>query len=45
MLLAGVCRLFEARLKEMKPNMRQIAYDISDLFQFIDSLPDLAAMV
>ena len=41
----GVCAMFEKRLKSLNPSMRQITYDINDLFTFIDSLPDLSALV
>ena len=41
----GVCGMFEKRLKALNPSMRQITYDINDLFTFIDSLPDLSALV
>ena len=41
----GVCALFEKRLKELNPQMRQITYDINDLYKFIDLVPDLSALV
>jgi hypothetical protein len=41
----GVCAMFEARLKQMNPSMRQITYDVNDLYAYIDSLPDLSALV
>lgn len=37
--------MFEKRLKQLNPNMRQITYDINDLYTYIDSLPDLSALV
>ena len=42
---AGVVKLYEAKLKQLNPQVRQITYDISDLFSYIDSLGDLSALV
>ena len=41
----GVVKVFEHRLKELKPNSPQITYDISDLYNYLDELPDLCALV
>mmetsp|Transcript_16 Transcript_16/g.26 ORF Transcript_16/g.26 Transcript_16/m.26 type:complete len:108 (+) Transcript_16:166-489(+) len=41
----GVCRLFEQKLKRTNPEARNIQYDISDLYKYIDELPDLSALV
>lgn len=41
----GICQMYEHRLKQLNPNRRKITYDISDLFTFIDNLPDLSALV
>jgi hypothetical protein len=41
----GVCAMFEKRLKELNPQMRSITYDINDLYHYVDSLPDLSALV
>jgi Enhancer of rudimentary len=43
--LEGVCQLFEERLKILHPTQSEITYDIKDLFQFIDDLPDLSCLV
>jgi len=43
--LDGVLALFEKRLKELNPQMRQITYDINDLYRYIDTLQDLSALV
>jgi hypothetical protein len=32
---------YEHRLKQLHPSRAKITYDISDLFTFIDTLPDL----
>lgn len=42
---AGVCQMFEKRLKEIYPNLKDITYDISDLYNYIDALADLSALV
>jgi hypothetical protein len=43
--LSGVCQLFEQRLKNLHPNRQKITYDISDLFEFLESLKDLCCLV
>jgi|Transcript_16532 hypothetical protein len=40
-----LCSTFEKRLKELNPSVKQIKYDISDLYTWVDSMPDLGAMV
>lgn len=42
--LAGVCAMYEQKLKAQNPSHRNITYDISDLFFFIDSLGDLSCL-
>ena len=32
-------------LKRLNPNLRNITYDISDLYRYIDNLADLSALV
>lgn len=41
----GVCQMFERRLKELNPGLRNITYDITDLYNFIDQLADMSALV
>ncbi|XP_071695703.1 enhancer of rudimentary homolog [Rutidosis leptorrhynchoides] len=41
----GICALYERKLKELNPTMRNITYDIQDLYNFIDGLADLSALV
>ncbi|XP_024385006.1 enhancer of rudimentary homolog [Physcomitrium patens] len=41
----GICGLFEKRLKDANPNLRNITYDISDLYKYIDALTDMSALV
>jgi hypothetical protein len=41
----GICKLFEQKLKHENPTARNITYDISDLYGYIDNLNDLGALV
>jgi len=41
----GVCGMFERKLKQLNPNMRDITYDVTDLYNYIDMLVDLTALV
>eukprot|EP01006_Ploeotia_vitrea_P039564 TRINITY_DN66358_c7_g6_i1.p1 TRINITY_DN66358_c7_g6~~TRINITY_DN66358_c7_g6_i1.p1 ORF type:complete len:126 (+),score=61.01 TRINITY_DN66358_c7_g6_i1:31-378(+) len=41
----AVIQLYEVRLKQLHPNEKQITYDISQLYDYIDSLTDLACLV
>ncbi|KAF5753963.1 putative enhancer of rudimentary [Helianthus annuus] len=41
----GICALYERKLKDLNPAMRNITYDIQDLYNFIDGLADLSALV
>merc|ERR1712002_1031266 len=43
--MEGVCRIYEEHLKKSNPSSNQITYDISQLFDFIDDLQDLACFV
>ena len=45
MTSTGVCQMFEKRLKQMYPHLNDITYDISDLYNYIDALADLSALV
>ena len=42
---AGVVKLYEARLKLVNPHTQHITYDVADLFNFVDQLGDLSALV
>lgn len=42
---AVVVDMFEKRLKNFNPNTPHITYDIGDLYEFIDHLGDLSALV
>jgi hypothetical protein len=41
----GICQLFEAKLKQSNPNIRNIQYSVSDLFEWADGLADLSCLV
>eukprot|EP00163_Fabomonas_tropica_P033408 TRINITY_DN8763_c0_g1_i1.p1 TRINITY_DN8763_c0_g1~~TRINITY_DN8763_c0_g1_i1.p1 ORF type:complete len:100 (-),score=28.07 TRINITY_DN8763_c0_g1_i1:227-526(-) len=41
----GICQLFERKLKQLNPTVHTINYDVSQLFQYIDSLNDMCCMV
>ncbi|KAL6547617.1 hypothetical protein OROHE_009322 [Orobanche hederae] len=41
----GICGLYERKLKALNPATRNITYDITDLYNFIDGLPDMSALV
>ncbi|EFJ31865.1 hypothetical protein SELMODRAFT_38959, partial [Selaginella moellendorffii] len=41
----GICGLFEKKLKDMNPTIRNITYEVADLYRFIDELPDMSALV
>ncbi|XP_057539262.1 enhancer of rudimentary homolog [Amaranthus tricolor] len=41
----GICALYERKLKEINPTIRNISYDINDLYNFIDGLTDMSALV
>jgi len=43
--LEGVCRIYEEHLKRRNPQVAQITYDISQLFDFVDQLRDLSVLV
>ena len=42
---AGICSMFETHLKERTPGAKNITYDITELYKFMDSLSDLSALV
>ncbi|CAL8469589.1 g9130 [Coccomyxa elongata] len=41
----GICALFERDLKEKYPHQRELTYDVQQLFQWLDHLHDLSALV
>lgn len=45
MVLKGICGLYERKLKELDPTNHDISYDIADLYNYIDGLADMSALV
>nr|ABV22423.1 rudimentary enhancer [Oxyrrhis marina] len=43
--LDGICQLYEQGLKVMNPSLKNITYDISDLYNYVDNLGDLCCLV
>ncbi|KAG7670191.1 hypothetical protein Ndes2526A_g06524 [Nannochloris sp. 'desiccata'] len=45
--LAGICDLFENRLRELNRSsgLVELRYEVADLFRFVDSLPDLSMLI
>ncbi|KAJ8635250.1 hypothetical protein MRB53_009517 [Persea americana] len=41
----GICGLYERKLKDLNPAILNITYDIADLYNFIDGLADMSALV
>mmetsp|Transcript_75914 Transcript_75914/g.93221 ORF Transcript_75914/g.93221 Transcript_75914/m.93221 type:complete len:103 (-) Transcript_75914:197-505(-) len=41
----GVCQMFERQLKKDNPQKKQITYDIQNLYDYIDRLPDISCLV
>lgn len=42
--MAGICGLYERKIRDINP-VGPITYDISDLYNFIDGLADISALV
>eukprot|EP00968_Pinguiococcus_pyrenoidosus_P006113 scaffold407_cov251-Pinguiococcus_pyrenoidosus.AAC.2 len=40
-----VVKKFERRLQQLNPNKKDFTYDIQDLFDYVDNLGDLSALV
>ncbi len=43
--LDAIVKMYEHKLKELNPSIAHITYDISDLYNYIDSLHDMCALV
>lgn len=43
--VADLCALYEKELKALNPNVRNITYDVADLYTYIDQLTDLNCLV
>jgi hypothetical protein len=38
-------KLYEERLRQLNPHVRDITYDITELFAYLDSLTDISCLV
>lgn len=45
LLSTGICGLYERKLKEINPSLRNLSYDIADLYNFMDGFADMSALV
>lgn len=43
--MEAVTKMYENYLKTINPGVRNISYDIKNLYTYIDRLPEMAAMV
>jgi len=43
--LDGICGLYERKISNINPMVMNLTYDISDLYNFIDGLIDISALV
>ena len=41
----GLCQLYEQKLKVQNPGKSEVSYDVSELFQYLDSLKDIGCLV
>lgn len=41
----GLCNLYEQNLKVRNPEQEEIKYDVAQLFEYIDTLTDMGAML
>ena len=42
--LDAVVKMYEHKLRELNPQIKNITYDISDLYNYLDSLSDICAL-
>uniref|UniRef100_A0A453CBT0 Enhancer of rudimentary homolog n=1 Tax=Aegilops tauschii subsp. strangulata TaxID=200361 RepID=A0A453CBT0_AEGTS len=43
--LDGICARYEKKIMDINPMARNFTYDITDLYNFIDGLADISALV
>jgi hypothetical protein len=43
--MEGICGLYERKIRNINPMVRNLTYDISDLYNFMDGLTDISALV
>jgi len=44
MCIKFLVEMYEKKLKQLNPNMRQITYDIKDIYRFLDTYSDICAL-
>lgn len=44
-LFLEIIKSYEAKLKEMNPTVRDITYDIKDLYNYVDHFADIGVLV
>eukprot|EP00887_Chlorella_sp_A99_P006724 scaffold3.g6724.t1 len=42
---AALIAIFEKKLRELNPGLPNITYELSDIWSWIDNMPDLSALV
>ncbi|KAL6903563.1 hypothetical protein ACP4OV_004376 [Aristida adscensionis] len=43
--LDGICGFYERKIRNINPMARTLTYDITDLYNFIDGMADISALV
>lgn len=43
--LKWICELFENKLRELNPHASQVSYEVQDLWNYLDKVPDISALV
>jgi hypothetical protein len=43
--MTGICARYERKIMDINPMARNFTYDINDLYNFIDGLTDISALV
>ena len=41
----GICAVYEKELKSLNPHVRNITYDVSDLYTYLEQLSDISCLV
>ena len=41
----GICQMYEQKLKLQNSDKQEVTYDVAQLFEYLDSLNDLGALV
>ena len=41
----GICQMYEQKLKLQNSDKQEVTYDVAQLFEYLDSLKDLGALV